>query len=182
MISYSKGNYLKSKEAICTHIRELKELGINIHFESINVDTLDSKGELLIIILASIAEEESRNISENIRWAREKAFEQGKIMVSTLYGYKKDENKQLIVNPDLALVVRQVYNDYLSGFSTAQIADKLNEQGIPTYYNATWRAEGIRRMLEMKNTKGMQSCRKHIRRASFQRKGSRMKGRQECSL
>ena len=57
-----------------SYIRELKDLNINIHFEGLNIDTLDSKGELLITILASIAQEESQNISSNIRWSVEKRF------------------------------------------------------------------------------------------------------------
>ncbi|MCL2798017.1 MAG: recombinase family protein [Firmicutes bacterium] len=146
-----------------SYIRELKDLGINIHFESINVDTLDPKGELLIIILASIAEEESRNISENIRWAREKAFAEGRVMVSTLYGYRKDEHRQLVIDPDKAVIVRRVFNKFLSGYSTSQIMDRLNADGIPTYHSekrkkagkdTKWTKAGVMRMLENEKYKG----------------------------
>lgn len=144
------------------YIRELKELGINIHFESINVDTLDTKGELLIVILASIAEEESRNISENQKWRYKNDFAEGKLCISTIYGYLKNE-KQLVIDPDTAPVVRRVYAEYLSGLSTTQIAERLNAEGIPTYYKkkgkpiyekTKWSAAGIQRMLENEKYKG----------------------------
>ena len=136
------------------HIRELKALSINIHFEGINVDTLDSKGELLIIILASIAEEESRNISENQRWRYEKDFAMGKMAVNNLYGYKRDDNKQFVIDIEKAPIVRRIFNKYLSGLTTNQIADRLNDEGIPTYFNRKWSAAGIMRMLENEKYKG----------------------------
>lgn len=145
------------------YIRELKELGINIHFESINVDTLDAKGELLIVILASIAEEESRNISENQKWRYKNDFAEGKMCISTLYGYLKDEHKQLVINPDTAHIVRRIYGEYLGGLSTTQIAERLNADGVPTYLkakgkdayrNTKWSAAGIQRMLENEKYKG----------------------------
>ncbi len=137
------------------YIRKLKALGINIHFESINIDTLDSKGELLIIILASIAEEESRNISENVRWRIERDFALGKMIISNIYGYKKDGDKQLVIDPETALVVRRIFNSYLNGYTSNQIAEMLNAEGVLTYYeNAKWSAAGIMRMLTNEKYKG----------------------------
>lgn len=137
------------------YIRRLKALGINIHFESINIDTMDSKGELLIIILASIAEEESRNISENIRWRLTRDFANGKMMVSNIYGYRKDEFKQLVINPDTAPVVRQIFKDYLNGYTANQIAEQLNTEGVPTFFeDSKWQAASIMRMLNNEKYKG----------------------------
>lgn len=116
-----------------TYIRELKELGINIHFEGLNIDTMDSKGELLIMILASIAEDESRNISQNIRWAVEKNFMQGKVMLSTLYGYKKIKKGGIEIVPEQAAIVRRIYNEFLSGYSVSQIAERLEADDIKTH-------------------------------------------------
>ncbi|MEG1882013.1 MAG: recombinase family protein [Clostridia bacterium] len=115
-----------------SYIRELKGLGVNIHFENIGIDTLDSKGELLIAILASIAQEESQTISENIRWSVEKRFMEGKVIMNTanFLGYAKDDNGMLMVIPEEALIVRKIYEDYLDGYTANQISARLENDGI----------------------------------------------------
>lgn len=138
-----------------SYIRELKDLNINIHFEGLNIDTLDSKGELLITILASLAQEESQNISCNIRWSVEKRFEQGHVIISQIYGYRKDENKMLIIEPNEAVIVRRIYDDFLSGYTANQIAQKLMEDGVPTYSGKSkWRARGVLDILINEKYKG----------------------------
>ena len=59
------------------YIRELKELGVGVYFESQNIDTATPGGDVLLTILAAMAEEESRTISKNVKWACEKKFEKG---------------------------------------------------------------------------------------------------------
>ena len=138
-----------------SYIRELKDLNINIHFEGLNIDTLDSKGELLITILASIAQEESQNISSNIRWSVEKRFEQGYVIISQIYGYRKDENKMLIIEPNEAVIVRRIYDDFLNGYTANQIAKKLIDDGVPTYSGKSkWRARGVLDILINEKYKG----------------------------
>jgi DNA invertase Pin-like site-specific DNA recombinase len=129
------------------YIRELKALNINIHFEGINVDTMDNKGELLITILASIAEEESRNISANVRWSVVKRFEEGKVIVSNIYGYRLDNDGNLEIEPSEACIVRRIYREFLDGYTAAQIAKRLNEDGVPTYYGKRWTAAGVMKVL-----------------------------------
>lgn len=83
-------------------VRRLKELGIEVCFEKENIWTFDSKGELLITIMSSLAQEESRSISENCTWGQRKRMADGKVSVpfSRFLGYDRGENGELVVNPE----------------------------------------------------------------------------------
>ncbi|EHI70226.1 recombinase family protein [Streptococcus ictaluri] len=113
-------------------IRELKQLNISVRFEKENIDTLTTDGELLLTLLSTLAEEESKAISENIKWKVKKQFEQGLPYIKQdMYGYRFKETKYEI-EPREAEVVKQVYAWYLEGEQPTFIARKLNEQGIKT--------------------------------------------------
>lgn len=115
-------------------VRELKEKGVEIFFEKENIWTLDSKGELLITIMSSLAQEESRSISENTTWGQRKRFSDGKASVafSRFLGYDKGENGEFVINEEQAKVVRLIYKLFMQGYSHYKIASKLTELGIKT--------------------------------------------------
>lgn len=132
------------------YIRELKELGIGIYFETQNIDTMTAGGDILITILAAIAEQESRNMSENIKWAFQKKFKEGELMLvcSQFLGYDRDKDKNIVINEEQAKIVRRIYREFLSGYSCATIAKNLIEDGILTVTGKKqWRASGIRNIL-----------------------------------
>ena len=106
-----------------TTVRELKEKGIEIYFEKENIWTLDAKGELLITIMSSLAQEESRSISENITWGKRKSFADGKASVSftRFLGYDRGPNVEFVINKEQAVTVRYIYKRFLEGLSTYQI-------------------------------------------------------------
>ncbi|MCP1638623.1 DNA invertase Pin-like site-specific DNA recombinase [Streptococcus gallinaceus] len=113
-------------------IRELKQLNISVRFEKENIDTLTTDGELLLTLLATLAEEESKAISENIRWKVKKQFEQGLPYIKQdMYGYRFKETRYEI-EPKEAEVVRQIYTWYLNGLTPTFIARELNEKGDRT--------------------------------------------------
>ncbi|KEI03001.1 recombinase family protein [Clostridium botulinum] len=116
------------------YIRILKEKGIGVYFEKEHIDTLDSKGEVLITILSSLAQDESRNISENSRWGIVRRFQQGKIRVNhkRFLGYDKDLEGNLIINKQQAKVVRRIYEEYLEGKGIKAIAKGLEKDKILT--------------------------------------------------
>jgi DNA invertase Pin-like site-specific DNA recombinase len=155
------------------YIRELKALNVNIHFEGINVDTMDGKGELLITILASIAEDESRNISANVRWSVEERFAQGQLIISTIYGYRKDSEGNLVLEPSEAVTVCRMFNYYLLGYTPSQIASELNAESIPTYYGKRWTRAGIVRILENEKYKGDAILQKTYMETSLPKSGAR---------
>ena len=115
-------------------IRELKELGVSVYFENENIDTLSPGGEVLITILAAMAEQESRTISSNIKWAYQKKFQNGDILLNytRFLGYTRDEDHNLVIVPEEAQVVQRIFREYLYGYSMAQIAKGLTEDKIPT--------------------------------------------------
>ena len=115
-------------------IRKLKEKNVAVVFEKEGVNTLDGTGEILITILSSLAQEESRNISENTRWGVVRKFEKGKVIVNhnKFMGYTKNDNGDLVIVPKEAEIVRLVFRLYLEGYSTGKIAKYLEEQKIKT--------------------------------------------------
>ena len=115
-------------------IRKLKEKNVAVVFEKEGVNTLDGTGEILITILSSLAQEESRNISENTRWGVVRRFENGRMIVNhnKFMGYTKNENGDLVIVQEEAEVVRLIFRLYLEGYSAKKISQYLEENGIKT--------------------------------------------------
>jgi DNA invertase Pin-like site-specific DNA recombinase len=132
-------------------IRKLKEKNIAILFEKEGVNTLEGSGELLITILSSQAQEESRNISENTRWGITRRFENGIIAVNhkKFMGYTKDKkNGELIIVPEQAEIVRRIFRMYLEGSSILEITRALEADKIKTVTGKdTWHPGVIEKML-----------------------------------
>ena len=129
-----------------TTVRLLKEKGVEIIFDKENISTLDSKGELLITIMSSLAQEESRSISENVTWGKRKQMSDGKVNIcyGNFLGYRKGENGEPEIVPEEAEVVRLIYKLYLGGWSANRIAAHLTDQGIKTPKKKTlWTATTI---------------------------------------
>ena len=138
------------------YIRELKDLGVSIYFENENIDTLTPGGDVLITILAAMAEQESRTMSTNIKWSYQKKFKNGEILLNTglMMGYiktdRKDEDGRVIyeINEEEAAVVRRIYREYLSGIPVNRICRELENDGILTKRgNKTWQVSVIRSIL-----------------------------------
>jgi len=138
------------------YIRELKELGISIFFENENIDTLTPGGEVLITILAAMAEQESRTMSTNIKWSYQKKFKNGEVTLNTsqMWGYiktgrKDEEGKEIYeINEEEAAIVRRIYREYLSGLTAARICRGLEDDGIPTKTGKKkWHTSVIRSIL-----------------------------------
>lgn len=131
-------------------IRKLKEKNVSVIFEKEGVNTMESGGELLITILSSQAQEESRNISENTRWGLTRRFENGIISVNhkKFLGYTKDADGNLIIVPDEAVIVKRIFREYLEGKSIIQIAKGLQDDGIKTVTGLeNWHPGTIDKML-----------------------------------
>jgi site-specific DNA recombinase len=138
-------------------IRKLKEHGCEVFFEKENIWTFDSKGELLISIMSSLAQEESRSISENVTWGQRKRFSDGKVSVpySRFLGYDKGEDGTLKLNHAEAVVVRRIYAMFLEGSTPHTIAKTLTTEGIPTPGGKqVWSQTTIKGMLTNEKYKG----------------------------
>ncbi|MGP0578837.1 recombinase family protein [Paenibacillus peoriae] len=123
------------------YVRELKSLGVAVFFERENINTLDTTGEVLLTILSSLAQDESRNISENSRWGILRGFQNGRVFCNTtrFLGYDKDEHGELVINEPEAEIVRRIYEEYLDGKSYQAIARGLMRDHIKTVTGGdTW--------------------------------------------
>jgi DNA invertase Pin-like site-specific DNA recombinase len=112
------------------NVRELKSLGITIFFEKENIDTANLSDEMMITIMGGLAQEESTSISQNMRWSIKKRMESGTMkMCTSVFGYDLVDGN-LILKPNEAEIVRQIFDWYLSGYGIVQIAKMLNSQNI----------------------------------------------------
>lgn len=117
------------------YIRKLKGLGIPIVFEKEGINTLDAKGELLITIMASIAQQESQSISQNVRLGIQYNFQRGKpkLNYTCFLGYTKGpRDDKLTIVPEEADIVRRVFRDFIEGMSISEIAGALQREGVKT--------------------------------------------------
>ena len=138
-------------------VRKLKDKGIEIYFEKENIWTLDAKGELLITIMSSLAQEESRSISENVTWGHRKRFADGKVSLafSHFLGYERGADGNLVINKEQAETIKKIYRLFLSGYTYHSIARKLTEDGIKSPAGKTsWYAGTVRSILTNEKYKG----------------------------
>ena len=114
-------------------IRRLNDLGIDVRFEKENISSLSGDGELLLTILASFAQEESRSVSENVKWGIRKRFRLGTAIVrnKAVFGYHYIDGKYKII-ADEAKLVRFIFKLYIEGVPLRTISDKLREMGAKT--------------------------------------------------
>ena len=115
-------------------IRDLKAHGVEVYFEKENIYTFDGKGELLLTIMSSIAQEESRSISENVTWGHRKRFADGKILMSYKHflGYERGEDGNPVINAKEAEIVRSIYRMFMEGKTPFAIAKALEKKKVPT--------------------------------------------------
>jgi DNA invertase Pin-like site-specific DNA recombinase len=146
VITKSISRFARNTVTLLETVRELKDLGIGVWFEEQNIDTLTGDGELMMTILAGFAQEESRSVSENIKWRKRNDMKNGKTKPIACYGYRV-ENGTLVAIPKQADVVRSIFAYCLDGLGQQSIANKLNEQGIPSPMGKTWCSGVVRGIL-----------------------------------
>lgn len=134
IITKSVSRFARNTVDLLSTIRLLKEHNVEVFFEKENIRTFDSRGELLLSIMASIAQEESRSISENCKWGQRRRFAEGKVTVpfKRFLGYDRGEGGSLVINKEQAEIVRRIYDEFLQGATPYAIARSLTEDGIPT--------------------------------------------------
>ncbi len=147
-------------------IRKLREKGVEVFFEKENIYSLDGKGELLLTIMSSLAQEESRSISENVTWGQRKRFSDGKVSLPYKHflGYERGAKKDdpPVVNPEQAVIVRRLYRMFMEGKTVGMIARELTAEGIPTPGGKEeWQASTVSSILQNEKYRGsarLQKC------------------------
>lgn len=157
IITKSVSRFARNTVDSLTTVRELKDAGVEVYFEKENIWTFDSKGELLITIMSSLAQEESRSISENVTWGQRKRFSDGKVSVpfGNFLGYDKGPDGNLVVNKEQAKIVKKIYRYFLEGNTPYRIAKMLTDEGIPTIQGKKkWSAGPVKNILTNEKYKG----------------------------
>lgn len=147
ILTKSISRFARNTVDLLATVRELKTLGVEVRFERENIHSLSSDGELLLTLLASFAQEESRSISENVKWSIRKRYEQGITNSHRIYGYTW-RGGQLVINDDEASIIRRIFADYLAGTSPEKIADRLNSEGHRAREGGLFLGSVIRTWLE----------------------------------
>ena len=139
-------------------VRELKALGIDVYFEKENIHTLTAEGEVLLSLIAAVAENESVAMSENVQWGLRRKYETGSVKSIPLgkcLGYRKDKEGRIVIVEEEAAIVRRIYQEFLDGIGITEIAVGLERDGIRTDQgNTYWSLSTIRKILRNELAKG----------------------------
>ena len=157
IVTKSVSRFARNTVDSLTTIRKLKEHGVEVYFEKENIYSLDSKGELLLTIMSSLAQEESRSISENVTWGQRKRFADGKVSMPYKHflGYRRGENGEPEIVEEEAAAVRKIYRLFLEGKTPFGIAQALMAAGIPSPAGKTkWSTSTVLSILTNEKYKG----------------------------
>ncbi|MBS6464387.1 MAG: recombinase family protein [Firmicutes bacterium] len=121
-------------------VEELTALGVDVFFELQNLSSLqDSKTtRMQLTMYASMAQEESETLSESVAYGIREGIKNGRYRAPKAYGYRLDENKRLVIDPEQAEVIMFIYNTFLQGYTVGQICAMLNAREIPAPRGGVW--------------------------------------------
>lgn len=134
IITKSISRFARNTVDCLKYIRQLRAAEIEIIFEKENIHTLDVTGEMLITIMASLAQQESESLSKNVRMGLRFRYQQGKVIVNhnKFLGYERDSEDNWHIQPEQAKVVQRIYQEYLAGYTLYMIKKGLERDGILT--------------------------------------------------
>ena len=150
IITKSISRFARNTLDCLKYIRQLKDKNIPVFFEKEAINTMDAKGEVLITIMTSLAQQESQSLSQNVKLGLQFRYQNGQVQVNHNHflGYTKDEEGNLVIDPEQAEVVKRIYREYLEGYSMDKIAKGLEADGILTGAGKTkWWTSTINKIL-----------------------------------
>ncbi len=150
ILTKSISRFARNTVDLLATVRHLKEIGVEVRFEKEHIQSFSGEGELMLSILASFAQEESRSISENAKWGIRKRFQSGEIGAANkhILGYRyQEEHKQYAVIPKEAETVRWIFEMYLAGHSLGKIAGALNGAGLTTVKGCAFSGSSIKAII-----------------------------------
>ena len=151
IITKSISRFARNTLDCLKYIRQLKDKHIPVFFEKENINTMDSKGEVLLTIMASLAQQESQSLSQNVKLGLQYRYQRGEVQINCNHflGYAKDENKHMVIVPEEAEIVKRIYREYLECASMLKIARNLTADGLKNGAGHTkWRDSNIRQILQ----------------------------------
>lgn len=159
-------------------VRMLKALDkpVAVYFEDIAINTLTQTGELLMVVMAAIAQGESEAKSESVKWGFQKRFEKGLPKLADLYGYTRDKRLLEIYEPE-ANVVRLIYQMFYDDKTIPEICYILNQQGIPSPRGGQWTYSTVKTILTNEKYSGDVLMQKTVTVDIFSHRSIRNDGR-----
>lgn len=156
IITKSISRFARNTAVLLDTVRELRLIWAAVYFEEQNINTLSGDGEVMLTVLASFAEEESRNVSENRKWSIRKKFERGEYMINTerFMGYEKDEFGELVINPKEAMAVRFFADMYLLGVGSSRLRQLADFLRVPSVTGGKWTGGSFMGMFKNEKYKG----------------------------
>lgn len=147
ILTKSISRFARNTVDLLETVRKLRAINVEVRFEKENIHSLSGDGELMLSILASFAQEESRSISNNIKWSIQKRFKEGKHNGRFhIYGYRW-EGQELVVEPKEAEMVRLMYANYMNGLSAEFTAKQLTKMGVMAMKGGPFKATSVRQIL-----------------------------------
>lgn len=153
IITKSISRFARNTVTMLEAVRELRSLNIDVWFEKENIHSLSGDGELMLTILASFAQEESRSVSDNIKWRLRHKFKEGRPSSTVIFGYKLVDGTFIVV-PEEAEIVRMIFADFLGGTGKNALMKKLTSMGVPTKRGGNWNESVIDKMLRNEKYQG----------------------------
>ena len=132
VITKSISRFARNTVDCISWVRKLKEKNVAVYFEKENLNTLDDSTEMILTILSSQAQEESRAISTNVKWGYARKFEKGESTGQRSYGFRKAPTGEMCIVEEEAAVIRNMARWFLDGDSLERIKHRLEDAGIET--------------------------------------------------
>ena len=150
ILTKSISRFARNTVDLLETVRHLKDLGVEVRFEKEHIHSLSEDGELMLTLLASFAQEESRSISENVKWGVRKRFQSGEIGAANkhILGYRYDDDlRKYVIIPEEAEAVRWMFQMYIDGVSLREIAGSMNRAGIRTTLGNDFQEASVRQLI-----------------------------------
>ena len=175
ILTKSVSRFARNTVDLLSTVRHLRDIGVEVRFEKERINSLSESGEFLLTLLASFSQEESRSVSENIKWSIKKRFEKGIPNSFCIYGYRWNGEK-FIVEPNEAKIVRLIYDNFLHGISAEQTEKQLAKMGIKSYTGQHFSNSSIRAILKNEKYTGNMLLQKEYTPSHIDHKSKRNNG------
>ena len=147
IITKSISRFARNTMDCLNYVRELQAMGVQVFFEKEGIDTAESVSEMLLTVMAAFAQEESRSISENVKWGMRKRFEAGEEWRVPIYGYRHTEDEMYIIVPEEAAIVREIFTRHAHGETPNEILKDMIARRVPPPAGDRWQLHQIAGML-----------------------------------
>ena len=181
ILTKSISRFARNTTIVLEIVRELKSLGIEVIFENDNISSLSGDGELMLTVLSSFAQEESRSDSDNKKWRYRRKFAKGELAINAtrFLGYDKNDQGELVINRGQAAIVKRIFEDCINGKGSFVVAKELNAEKVPTVAGGRWHSSTVLGILKNEKYKGAAKLQKTFSKDHISKKKCMNRGELE---